>query len=90
MVTVIIIRRTPRTFQIMPHPSSSLRPSTSVPNLIWKFSLPSLWLFLKMMKPTKIGKRNPVKKMKKELMVLMVEPTVENESYRGHYSNALT
>jgi hypothetical protein len=34
------------------------------------------------MKPTKIGNRNPVKKKKKELMVLIEEPTVENDSSR--------
>jgi hypothetical protein len=34
-----------------------------------------------MMKPTKIGNRNPVKKKKRELIVLIEEPTVVNDSY---------
>jgi hypothetical protein len=34
-----------------------------------------------MMKPTKIGNRNPVKKKKNELMVLIEEPKVENDNY---------
>ncbi len=35
------------------------------------------------MNPTKIGNKNPVKKNKKELIVLIVEPTVEKDNYWG-------
>jgi len=34
-----------------------------------------------MMNPNKIGNRNPVNKMKNELMVLIEEPTVEKDNY---------